>query len=167
MTVNERGEVGGFLRNFIAGNWVYSTGTIPLGVWTHIALSYDGQKMKLYINGAKDSEFEGTTVTPNTVNPLFAGGTEDGTLGFNGRLCDLRVWGTVRTDEEIAANYAVRLTGKEPYLQGYWPLGQSSGDTALNYSRQGVADGVATGTLRWLSGASTPFRPRRMLIIVR
>ena len=167
MTVTDRGKVGGFLRYFVDSNWVYSTETVPLNVWTHIALSYDGQKMKLYINGAKDSEFEGVSVTPNSANPLFAGGTEDGTLGFNGRLSDLRVWNTVRTDEEIAANYIFRLTGKEPYLQGYWPLGQSSGETALNYSRYGVADGAAAETLTWLSGASTPFRSPKMMIIVR
>ena len=167
MTVNNQGKLSGFLRNFIEGNWVYSTGTVPLNVWTHVALSYDGQKMKLYINGVKDSEFDGNTVAPNGTAHLYAGGTEDGTLGFNGRLSDLRVWDTVRTDEEIAANYASRLTGAEPHLQGYWPLGQSSGSTVFNYSRQGVADGAAAGTLTWLSGASTPFHSPRMMIIIR
>ena len=99
---------------------------------------------------------------------MFAGGTEDGSAPeVNGRLSDLRVWSAVRTDAEIAANYAVRLTGKEPHLQGYWPLGQSSGNTVVNYSRQGVADGVADGTLTWLSDTSTPFRSNKMMIILR
>ena len=167
MTVNDQGKLSGFLRYFIDGNWVYSTATIPLKTWTHIALTYDGEKMKLYINGVKDSEHTGVAVTPNGFNTLYAGGTEDGTLGFDGRLSDLRVWDTARTDEEIAANYAKRLTGAEAHLQGYWPLGQASGNTVFNYSRQGIADGVAAGTLTWRSDTSTPFHVKGMVIIFR
>ena len=167
MTVNDQGKLSGFLRDFISGNWVYSTAKIPLRTWTHIALTYDGEKMKLYINGVKDSEHMGAAVTPNGFNTLYAGGTADGTLGFDGRLSDLRVWDTARTDAEIAANYTNRLTGAEAHLQGYWPLGQASGSTVLNYSRQGVADGVAAGTLTWRSNASTPFFVRALTIIIQ
>ncbi|MGI5869006.1 MAG: LamG domain-containing protein [Kiritimatiellia bacterium] len=167
MTVNDQGRLSGFLRGFISGNWVYSSATIPLYTWTHVALSYDGEKMRLYINGEKDSEFTGETITPNQTTNLFAGGTEDGALGFDGRLSDLRIWDSARTDAEIAANHVDRLTGGEPRLQGYWPLGQTTGDTVFNGSRQGVADGVADGTLTWLCGETTPFYYLPLTLILR
>ena len=167
MTVNESGKLSGFLRGFSSANWVYSTATVPLRTWTHLALSYDGTKMRLYINGQKDSEFTGNMKSPNGFVNLYVGGTADGTLGFDGRLSDLRVWNTVRTDAEIAAHYASRLTGEEPYLQGYWPLGQSTGSTALNYSRQSIANGVAAETLKWISGPTTPFHARSLTISFR
>ena len=168
MTVDRSGKLAGFLREFVSGNWVYSTATIPLREWVHLAVSYDGAKMKLYINGQKDSEFSGSRISPNSAGLLYVGGTaNDSTLGFNGRLSDLRVWDTARTDAEIAASYTSRLTGREPHLQGYWPLGQASGNTVFNYSRQGVADGVAVGTLTWYSNTSTPFHVKGMQIIFR
>lgn len=166
MTVNESGKLSGYLRNFISGNWVYSTATVPLRTWTHLALSYDGTTMKLYINGVKDSEFEGARIVPNGAAGLYVGGTADGSLSFAGRLCDARVWDVARTDAEIAASYNCRLTGKEPHLQGYWPLGQSSGGTVYNMSRQGVSNGAAAGELTWLSGRRTPFYQGEGLLIL-
>ena len=39
-----------------------------------------------------------------------------------GSLSDVRIWNVARTPEQIAANYANRLTGAEEGLVGYWPL---------------------------------------------
>ena len=55
------------------------------------------------------------------------------------------------------------LGGGEAQVEGYWPPGQKSGDTVFNHSRQGTA----VGTLTWLSGAYTPFRSQKMMIIIR
>ena len=34
---------------------LYSTQTIPLGIFTHIAATYDGTSMKIFINGQLDA----------------------------------------------------------------------------------------------------------------
>ncbi|NIK71907.1 LamG-like jellyroll fold domain-containing protein [Paenibacillus sp. BK720] len=45
----------GTLKSFLGGVNTTSTGTIPIGTWTHVALVKSGSTIKLYINGVLDT----------------------------------------------------------------------------------------------------------------
>ena len=49
---------------------------------------------------------------------------------FNGNLSEIRIWNTVRTQEEIQGNMNQRLTGKETGLEVYLPLNKLSTEGA-------------------------------------
>ena len=55
---------------------VQSNTAIPLGTWTHIAITYDGTTLTFYINGVAD----GTHVWANTPNTTLTHGVYIGAL---------------------------------------------------------------------------------------
>lgn len=44
-----------YVQHYPSATAVYSTGTIPLNTFTHVAVSYTGSQTKIYINGSLDS----------------------------------------------------------------------------------------------------------------
>ena len=94
-----------------------SSGTIPQGVWTHVAVTCDGSVIRFYINGRPSgqgnqpytSEFGGSWPTPwevtigATANPYFPGGRDTGNTNgvFQGKIDEVRFWQSQLTDQEI------------------------------------------------------------------
>ena len=118
---------------------------IVLNTWTSLAATYDGSKMKLYVNGELVGERVGDYVA-NSTHPLRigAGATEKKPMYFfPGQISEVRVWNRVCTQKEIQTDMHRRLKGyesglvyywmlnEEPGLLGYWPLNESI-DSAVN-----------------------------------
>jgi hypothetical protein len=107
-------------------SWQAVTGPdVVLNTWTHVAATYDGAALKLYVNG----NLAGTLATayvPNTVFPLrIGGGASEQTSPwyyFFGSIAEVSVWNLARTAEQIKADMSKRLTGKEANLVACWPL---------------------------------------------
>ena len=57
------------------GGTQYTTGTAasPLNTWTHVALTYDGTTLRLYVNGALISTTARTGNLTTSTNPLQIG----------------------------------------------------------------------------------------------
>lgn len=79
-----------------------STNTaIPLKQWTHVAATYDGSIVKLYINGVSltSAPYTGGMIVPNTILRI---GSDDSPNGFlNGRLDNVTVYNRALSDQEI------------------------------------------------------------------
>lgn len=75
-------------------------------VWYHIAATYDGASIKLYINGClvADSAHTGTIVTNDLVSAIGTRAASPGTDHFRGSIDELRVWDIVRTQPQILQN---------------------------------------------------------------
>ena len=73
--------------------------------WYHVAATYDGVTMKLYINGV----LEGTTPTAllpvNTTNPLQIGGNSAQGFWFPGAMDDVRLYGSPLSAALVADLY--------------------------------------------------------------
>lgn len=169
------------LRKY-ASNGLQSTKRARANRWQHVALTSDGFTVRLYLNGAavgelkkEDSEFktEDGPYVPCMTSELVLGANMKGATDqtFNGRMADVRVWFRTRTAEEIAADYAHRLSGEEDGLAGYWPLdGESGADSADNYlypAPRGESAALSSGTWE-TEPLPFPFRlinPGFMLII--
>jgi hypothetical protein len=134
---------GIFLNNnvLIAFEWisgrVISTGVnLADGLWHHVAFSFDDQVVngsKLYIDGLPVLTF---TYKIANFNYSIAVGNQSvpASQYFNGNIDQVRVWNTVRTDAEIAANYNKCLVGKEAGMVMFWNFEEGAGTTVTDLS---------------------------------
>ena len=61
--------------------------------WYHVAATYDGVTMRLYINGVLEGSAPSIVLPNNTVNPLQFGGNTTQGYWFPGALDDVRLYG--------------------------------------------------------------------------
>jgi hypothetical protein len=140
------------------------TGTTAIGnCWTHVAATYNTttDTWKLYINGVLDQ----TTALGGNFTPQFLStvhvciGSAFNSLNsvsgfFNGKIDEVRIWNTVRSDAQILASYAAELTSGTG-LMGRWGLNDGTGSVAVNSISGGVA-GTLTGGPLWKPGFNQP-----------
>lgn len=75
-----------------------STSALNSNEWYHIAVSYDGSKGKIYLNGTKKEEKTGNYIP--SADKLYVGRI-NGYTRWNGNIDELRFYNRVLTDEEI------------------------------------------------------------------
>ena len=88
-------------------------------LWNHLALTYDGSVLSLYMNGRLVDTMK-RTITVSPIRLKYIGGQLRGTTDeyFNGSIDEVRVWNSVKTPTEIFANANTDvLTGTENNLQ--------------------------------------------------
>jgi hypothetical protein len=104
--------------------------TIPIEQWLHVAATYDGNKMKLYIDGTALPvvmyRYTAGTFEPvdsasikigSNGEPLLIGASNgDGIGNFDGLIDDMRLFDRPLTPEEICALYTEGATGAEKSL---------------------------------------------------
>jgi endo-beta-N-acetylglucosaminidase D len=99
-----------------------SVARLTAGVWTHIAATYDGATMKLYINGVLDNS-QATTGSVSANAPFSLARNNASSRCLDGRLDEVRAWTRALTAAEIAANACAVAGG--PGLEGYWKCNDS------------------------------------------
>ena len=106
--VDSEGRFGLFLYGdgFVhcRGNTDALTGVIQLGMFTHVACVYDGANLIAYQNGVRTQVVASAPPGQNGDQPTNIGSnapTNDEV--FDGRIDDLRLWSTARTDADLAA----------------------------------------------------------------
>ncbi len=83
------------------------TTTLPAtGTWTHVAGTYDGTTMRLYINGSQVTSVAITGSIATTTDALYIG-TKNGTTTvagdyFSGAIDDVRIYGRALAASEVA-----------------------------------------------------------------
>ncbi len=115
-----------------AGSSVDGGSPVPLNTWTHVAVSYDpatGQRV-YYQNGNVDLNL---TAVPTPIRvgaaDLGIGAEASGAFPFQGQISELRLWGSVRSQDEIRRDMWRMLTASDgPELLAVWPLDQTAGD---------------------------------------
>ncbi len=127
------------------------TTTIDDGTWHHLAGTYDGVRVRLYVNGIEENSaaLAGVTLSSNT-RPFDIGGYCNNHGGYfgNGLIDDVRVYNRALSASEIEVIAKGRLkydslTTPGNGLVGYWPLDDSpdgtsgDGDTFVDRSGNG------------------------------
>jgi hypothetical protein len=127
---------------------VVSTTTLQPDQWYHVAGTFDGTNLRLYVNGS----LEATQASPGPVHansqPFFIGRVDGGGNGptfFDGQIADVRLWDVARSQSDIQANRDRELSGSETGLAGYWPLSGASGGTVLDQTTN-QNNGTLSGT---------------------
>ncbi len=84
--------------------YVSGPSTVPLNEWTHLATTYDGNTLRLYVNGAEVSSRPITGGIQGTTAPLRIGGNTYPGQFFDGLIDEVRIYRRALTASEIAAD---------------------------------------------------------------
>jgi hypothetical protein len=77
------------------------TAAVPLNTWTHIATTYDGANLRLYVNGVLVATTPVTGSIPNSSGVLRMGGNSVWPEWLAGTLDDVRVYNRALTQAQI------------------------------------------------------------------
>ena len=112
-----------------ASPWsLISTNYIPDNIWTHVAMTYDGTNLKIYINGNLEASGAFGTITSNAEEVLIGArkATNVPTNFFEGSIGDLRIWNVAKSATELQQYMYATLSGTETGLIGYFDFNQGS-----------------------------------------
>ena len=133
--------VDGTLTQFkLNGTTGLSTNT-----WYHVAATFKKSTLDayIYINGVQDANIYLGNETNFIANDILYIGAITGLQRyFDGKIDEIRVWSTARTQAELRANMYNELTGSETNLEAYYKLNENSGATADNTEETATYDGT-------------------------
>lgn len=131
---------------------------IPLGEWTHVAVSFDGTTRRYYINGVLDHAASTPTTLPIVATDLGIGAEASGSFPFPGNLAEVRIWDHARARDAIRADLSRQIREEEPGLVAAWNLVGDPSDAL------GRHDGLLRSGARFTGAAAPPepFFPLRI-----
>lgn len=146
LNLNASGQLFAFHENGSSEPGVTTLATLSAGEWAHVSVTRDVSERTytVFING----EAVSTGTYSNTLdvvsaatatNATFKIGTQIDTDGssltrtFTGDIADVRVWNTVRTDQQIADHYNQAIAGDEGgALVAHYEFNETSGQTVTD-----------------------------------
>lgn len=143
LRVGNSGSVNFNLGNSSWNEITTGTNAISLNTWSHIAGTWDGSTMRLYINGVLVGTRALSSLGSST-NPLYLG-SDPMFSGRNypGRIDEVRIWNVARTQTQIQADMNTELCLPQTGLVAYYKLNQG----VANGSNAGVTTAIdETGT---------------------
>jgi hypothetical protein len=78
--------------------------TLPLGEWSHIAMTYDGETMRLFVNGEEKESRAQTGPAMITNGQLSIGGHTAWGQWFKGQMDDVRIYDVAVGEAQIKAD---------------------------------------------------------------
>ncbi|WP_306361437.1 LamG-like jellyroll fold domain-containing protein [Nocardia sp. CC227C] len=114
---------------------------VPMGTYCHIAVTFDGDRAELYLDGVQS----GAGLLPIgtlTTTDVLIGAQQGGAAWYNGEIDEIRVWNRTRSPAELARDRCLCLIGNEPGLIAYYRFDEGSGTTLFDRT-----DNRADGTV--------------------
>lgn len=154
----------------LAGGGYPLTSTIDFatGTWYHVAIVYDGSKLKLYINGVLNATTDAPRGNINLASASSGGfhiGYSAGGRYLNGAISEARVWTKALTEVEIQSNMCY-VDATTPGLLAYWRfnegqkiIDEESGgeiDLVKDWTGNGYDLQPARGEIVWIEGVRCP-----------
>ncbi|SHG36191.1 endo-beta-N-acetylglucosaminidase H [Chryseobacterium sp. OV279] len=114
-----------------------SVTALNANTWYHVAATYDGSAMKIYINGVLDATKSqtGNVASNGAFNVGYLYNTS---RNFNGKVDEVRVWKRALTQTEISQNMC-NVTLPATSLAAYWKFNEGSGSSVQDSSGNGLA----------------------------
>ena len=128
---------------------------MPLNQWVHLAATYDGSLMSVYVDGnfIAQQNYSGSINRPNTI--IHIGAETNGLEQFwDGIIDEVRIWNLARTQQEIQEFMHKPLTGTEQGLFSYWQFDEGDGNITYDRSVNGN-HGTLMGGVEWTTNAAS------------
>jgi hypothetical protein len=135
------------LGNGSAATVLLGTTPLPLRTWKHVAATWDGATMRIYVNGALDGSlaFAGPISYASVTNARIGYSLTNADENFRGEIDELRIWSVARTAAELQSGATCSFfEGALPStVKARWPFNGSVADASPN-GNNGTLAGNAT-----------------------
>lgn len=145
-----------------SGSWselISATNVLSLNTWQHVAGTYDGSYLRLYVNGVAVDSMAANISINNSTSLLYIGDNGSGARNFPGIIDEVRIWDVARSRAEIVAKMNEDLCGNDLGLVANYRMNQGIAGATNALSTLIDETGINNGTLRnfSLSGNSSNF----------
>lgn len=154
----------GKIRFWTGGASKDGTTVVPVSEWSHLAVTYDGSTIRMYVNGVLDASWPASGTIGINTEPLGIGG-EGGSSSFpndlypfSGLISETRLWNYARSEEQVRDTMYQQITSMQPGLVGVWPL-EGGPEDRFGLFNSVLAPGAS------FSGLDSPPRPHEPLRI--
>lgn len=110
------------------GSWheiTTSSTVLSLNTWQHVAGTFDGSMMRLYLNGAAiDSLSFNGNISKTSSNNLYIGAHLTYSRYYQGQIDEVKIWNICRTQSEISNGMNNEFCSKQTGLVGYYKFNQ-------------------------------------------
>ncbi len=93
---------------------VQGASALPLNAWSHLAVTYDGANLRLFVNGAQTATRAVTGAMRTSTGQLSIGGNVAWGEWFAGQMDDLRVYNRALTTGELQTDMITPVGGAPP-----------------------------------------------------
>lgn len=110
-------------------NYVWSNDTVITNQWSHVAVSYDGSNLRMYVNGGLVATRAASGVPWASTERLYFGFDPGcgGRVPMNGKLDEVRIWNKTRSASDISGTYKDVIDPATPNLKAYWRFDENNG----------------------------------------
>ena len=108
-TSDRQSEPGGAATFDGTGGHVFAASPLPVDSWTHLAVTYDGATLRLYLNGDEVAEAPQTGAIVSSTHPLELGGDSIYGQYFHGLIDEVRVYNVARSAAEIQTDMSTPI----------------------------------------------------------
>jgi len=120
---------------------------LALNVWTHVAGSYDGATLRIYVNGSQVGTTALTGSLTSSSSPLRIGGNSVWGEYFNGLIDEVRVYNRALSAAEIATDQTTPVApavpdSTPPVITTVAAAGVSATGASITWTTNEPADGV-------------------------
>jgi hypothetical protein len=142
-----------------------TSGTLTTNTWTHVAGTFDGTMLKIYVNGVmvNSAPFTGT-IFPSPFPPRISRWSDTGQPAsryWHGKIDEIRVWNRALTQTEIADSMNTHIdAAAQTGLIGYWRINEGTGtsitDETANANTGTITGGTWTTSVPFNNAPPTP-----------
>lgn len=131
--ITDSAAIGFYITN---GSWkgiTTANNAILPNIWYHVAATYNGDSIKIFIDGeiVKEGNIPGSIT--NSSKSLYIGSSNlYPSNAFSGIIDEVRIWNTSRTQEQIQNFMDIELECKDTSLIGYWRFNEGEEQTSSN-----------------------------------
>lgn len=155
LQISEMGKVRLFLGDWT--NYVQSSSIVlTTGSWYHIAGTFDGTYVRIWVNGVLKGEFSLPGTQPTTANDVWIGGFPAGGDGaFKGTIDEVRISTVARYSSGFTAPSSAFDVDAD--TAALWHFDESVGNTAFDETSNnnyGTINGAVWAGPTWTSGIS-------------
>jgi hypothetical protein len=122
---------------------IYGTEPLPQNAWSHVAVTYDGAKLRLYVDGELVRTESGQAVS-SASGPLTIG-----CYWFKGRIDEVRIYDRALDEGEVATDKATPIETPRSGPIATWSFDKGEGTVAEDSA--GSHDGTIEGA-QWARG---------------
>jgi len=97
-----------------AGAEVYGNSNLPANTWSHVAVTYDGATLRLFLNGTEVANVVRTGNLASSTNPLQVGGDAIYGQYFTGRIDEVRVYNIALSAAQVLTDMNAAVGGGPP-----------------------------------------------------